>query len=225
MRGQQTKGQLPNHPSFGIGEAMKFVHDDGMDIFKRKSFGMKQAIKQNLRHDDQHRRLGIDLAISCHQADIVGSKSPANRCGLHFGEFLFGERNQRRGVIGPLLGVKGFKQSRFRDKRFARSGRCADQHSLLRGEPSEERFFLHWIRCIRKLIEIQSRKFIAGRDIRHGGNQRKTGQTSLHLKHLHRLRQRGIFRLDPRRSSQLLLRRFGGGEQQMEEIHPQSAQD
>ncbi len=77
-------------------------------------------------------------------------------------EFLLGQGNERRGVIGLRAGVQRFEQSRLGDERLARSGRRAHHHPLLRPEPRQQRLFLHRVRRIGKLFEVAIQDFGTG---------------------------------------------------------------
>ena len=85
---------------------------------------MQQPVEQNLRHDDEDRRVGIHAAVAGDQADVVRRKSPAHGGGLHLLELLLGQGDQRRGVVGPRAGVQGLEQGRLGDQRLARAGRA-----------------------------------------------------------------------------------------------------
>ena len=85
---------------------------------------MQQAIQEDFGHDDQHAGRRVLAAIAGDQADVVGMESPAHGRRLHLAEFLLGQGDQRRGVVGHLAGVQGLEQGRLGDERLARAGRA-----------------------------------------------------------------------------------------------------
>ena len=133
--GSKPKRQLPHDAPLGIVEAVELVHHHRADLGEIKRRRMQQTVEQDLRHDDQDPRVGIDPPIPGDQSDIVRAKPPPDRQLLHLVELLVGQRDQRRRVVGDRAVVQGLEQRRFRDERLARAGRCADQHPLLGGEP------------------------------------------------------------------------------------------
>ena len=93
--------------------------------------------------------------------------SPAFEGGLDFSIFLFGQGNERRGVIGFLAGLHGFVDARLGNECFSHPGGSADQHALFGGEPTEDGFFLKGIRLERQLFEIYKRNVFAGKHKKH----------------------------------------------------------
>ena len=134
---------------------MEFVHDHGGNVPKLEPLGVQQAVEQNLRHDDQDAGAGVDLAVAGHHADVFALEPPPLRHRLHFLELLLGQRDQRRRVIGRGLRVQRFKQCRLGDERFPRPRGRAHQHALLGHEPRQQRLFLHRVRRVRQLVEVQ----------------------------------------------------------------------
>ncbi len=120
--GQHAQRQFPDDAAFEVGEAVELVHDHGRDTGEIEALGVQQAIEQDLGDDDQHAGVGIDAAIAGDQADVVGAEAPADGAGLHLAEFLLGQGDQRRGVIGDGAGVQGLEQGRLGDERLAGAG-------------------------------------------------------------------------------------------------------
>lgn len=133
---------------------MEFVHDDGGHVGEVEGFVVEQSVEQDFGDDDEHGGLRVDLAIAGDESDIVGVEAPPDGGGLHFGELLFGERDERGGVIGPRAGHQGFVERRFGDERLAGSGGGAHEHALFGREIGEQRLFLHRVRRIGELFQV-----------------------------------------------------------------------
>ena len=99
-------------------------------------FGVQQAVEQNLGDDDEDFGIRVFPAIARHQADVGLGEPPADGARLHLAELLFGQRDQRRGVVHRPAGVQRFERGRLGDERFAGARRSADQNAGLGGEPS-----------------------------------------------------------------------------------------
>ncbi len=166
VRRQQGERQFPDDPAFEIGEAVELVHDDGRDVVEVEGVGMEQAVEQDLGDDDEHARVRIDAAIAGDQAHVLGPEAPADGVFLHLAEFLFGQRDERRRVIGRGGGVQRLVQRRLSDERLAGASRGADQHAAFGGEPRQERVLLHGVGRVRQLGEIFFGKLVA-RGIAH----------------------------------------------------------
>ena len=115
---------------------------------------MQEAIEEDFGHDHEHGGGRVLAAIARHQADVGGLESPLDGAILHLVELLFGQGDQRRGVIGLLTGVQCFVEGRLGDQRLAHAGRGADQHALVGGEPGQEGVFLDFVGRERELVEI-----------------------------------------------------------------------
>ena len=86
--------------------------------------GVQQAIEQNLGDDDEDAGVGIDAAIAGDESDVVGLKAPAHGGRLHLLKFLFGQGDQRRGVVGDAAGVQRLEEGGLGDERLAGAGRA-----------------------------------------------------------------------------------------------------
>ena len=88
--------------------------------------------------------------------------SPAFESGLDFAVFLFGQGDERCGVVRFLAGLHGFVDARLGNEGLSHSCRCADEGALFRGKPIENGFLLKGIRLERQLFEIHEGNVLAG---------------------------------------------------------------
>ena len=102
VRRKHGEREFPDDAPFRIGEAVEFVHHDRADLAEIKRLGVQQPVQQDFGDDDEDPCVAVDAPVSRHQTDGLRGKTPTDRGLLHLAEFLFGERNQRRGVIGRL---------------------------------------------------------------------------------------------------------------------------
>ena len=159
MLREHVERQFPDDAAFGVGEAVELVHHHRGDLREVEAFGMQQPVQENLGDDDEDARVRVDLAVAGDEADVIGLEAPAHGGGLHLGELLLGQCDQRRRVVGDGVRVQRLEQRRLGDQRLAGAGRCTDQHALFGREPREQCFFLHRVRRVGELLEILHREF------------------------------------------------------------------
>ncbi len=147
---------------------MELVHDDRKHILEGKVVGMQQSIQQDLGHDDENRGIGVHLAVPSDQSDVVCREAPPHRRLLQLSKLLLGERDQRRGVIGPAACPQRLVQRCLGNDSFPRPGRSTDQHPLLRREPREQSFFLYRVGIEFKLVQVFGDEIVPRRCIHVG---------------------------------------------------------
>ena len=106
MLWQEPQRKLPNNAALQVGKRVELVHDDGRDGAEVKGRRIQKAIEQDLRNDDQHACVGIDAPVAGHQSDVFRLEAPALCADLHLAEFLLGESDERRRIVGGLLRVQ-----------------------------------------------------------------------------------------------------------------------
>ncbi len=67
---EAAPGTIPRRCRAPVGEAMKFVHDDGRNIAEIEVSRMQEAIEQDFRDYDEDACLRIDAAVAGDQADV-----------------------------------------------------------------------------------------------------------------------------------------------------------
>ena len=144
-------------------------------FFFLEQIGAEQPVKENLGDDDQDLRVGVLAAVSGDQADVRLREAPELDLLAQLAELLFGQRDQRGGVVGALARFERLVEPRLGDDGLAHAGRGADQDPLIGIEPGEDRFFLERIRFERERIEVLQREGLpignlGGRGIVLGGN-------------------------------------------------------
>ena len=161
MSRQHAERQFPDDAALLIGEVVELVHNDGRDVTEVEALLVQQAIQQDFGHDDEDASVRIDAAVAGDEADVVGLEAPAHGRFLHLVELLFGQGDQRRGVINDAAGMQRLEKRALGDERFAGAGGSADEDSLFGGEPGEKSVFLDGIRRVRKLREVAFGQVVA----------------------------------------------------------------
>ena len=111
--GQHAERQLPDDPALHLGEVVELVHDAGRHVGEVGP--VEQPVQEDLGHDDQHRGLGVDLAAAGDHPHVLAAEAPLNRAVLHLLEFLLGQRDQGRRVIGGFPRMERLEEGRLGD--------------------------------------------------------------------------------------------------------------
>ena len=161
MRGEQREREFPDDAPLGVGEAVEFIHHHGIDPVELFERALQQAVEENFGDHHQDGGLGVDPAVARHEADLLGSSSPADDTFGQLAEFLLGERDERRGVVHPPAGPQRFVDRRLGDQRFARARGGRDQDAFGRLEPGEQGPFLDRVGNERELLEVREGQLFA----------------------------------------------------------------
>ena len=140
---------------------MELVHHHGRDLGEVERFGVQQPIEEDLGHDDEHLGVGVFASIAGDQSDVGRIEPPADGLRLHFAKLLFGERDQRRRIVGRSAGVQSLEHRRLGDQRFSHAGGRTHEHALVGLEPRQQGIFLEGIRIEAELIDIAFRQIVA----------------------------------------------------------------
>ena len=116
---------------------MKLVHDYGRDAAEIEGGRVEKAIEQDFGDDHEDASVRVDAPVARHQADIFRLEAPALGAGLHLAEFLLGQGDERRRVVGDLSRVQGLEQCCLGDQGLAHTGRSAHEHALVGGKPGK----------------------------------------------------------------------------------------
>ena len=136
MLGEQREGQLPDDAAFRIPEGVELVLDDHGDAVEVEVGRPQQAIEEDLGHHHPYRCVRIDLPVPGDQAHTLSRKAPAHGGGLHLAEFLLGQGDEGRRVVGRAASVKSFEKGPFGDQGLAGAGGRRHQQVLPGGVPS-----------------------------------------------------------------------------------------
>ncbi len=127
--------------------------------------GVQQAIEQDFGDDDEDAGVGIDAAIAGDEADVVGLEAPAHGRLLHLVKLLFGQGDERRGVIDDAAGVQRLEESGLGDERLAGAGRAQTRTPCSAVNQASKSVFLDGIGRVRKLGEVAFGQVVARRHI------------------------------------------------------------
>ena len=161
--GQQAERQLPDDPALHLGEVVELVHDAGRHVGEVEP--VEQPVQEDLGHDDEHRGLGVDLAAAGDQPHVLAAKTPLDRAVLHLLEFLLGQRDQGRRVVGDLPRMERLEEGRLGDQGLARARRRTDEDSLLGLEPGRQREVLDGVGLVGQLVHIPHVQVVARRNL------------------------------------------------------------
>ena len=124
----------------------------------REGIGRDKAVKENLRDDDEDRRVRVFATVPRDKPDVRALEAPLFHLLLELRVFLFRQRDERRRIIRFLIRPKRLVNRRFRDQRLPHPRGGADERSmlsvLLRSEPRVYRFFLKRIRIELEFVKI-----------------------------------------------------------------------
>jgi hypothetical protein len=127
---QREQRHLPRHAAVAVGIPMELVHDYVVQVGVRAL--AQRDVRQDLRRAAKDRRVAVHRGVTGGQAHVVRAELPAEGQPL-----LVHQRLDRAGVDrAPALG-DALEMQRRRHQRFARAGRCVEDHVLLLEQPQD----------------------------------------------------------------------------------------